>query len=134
VTPDQNDISDRSRGTAIPLAVLLGVFGGHRFYVGKTGTGILQLCTLGGMGLWWLYDIILLASGEFRDAGGRRLVRWSSTDTGSPPMRSLAGSEAVREELDVMRSEMTELAERVDFMERMLTQVRDRDAIPPGPK
>ena len=132
MTEEHSDISDRSRGTAIPLAVLLGVFGGHRFYAGKTGTGVLMLCTLGGMGLWWLYDIILLSSGEFRDAEGRRVVRWSASDAGSLPPPTGVGSEAVRDEIDTMRSEMTELAERLDFMERVLAQVRERDTIPPG--
>ncbi|HLB38655.1 MAG TPA: NINE protein, partial [Gemmatimonadales bacterium] len=62
------EISDRTRGVALPMAVLLGVFGGHRFYVGKIGTGLLMLGTLGGFGLWWLYDVILVAAGEFRDS------------------------------------------------------------------
>ena len=44
--------SDKSRGVALALAIVLGVFGGHRFYVGKTGTGILMAATLGGDGLW----------------------------------------------------------------------------------
>ena len=133
VTEDQGDVSDRTRGTAIPLAVLLGVFGGHRFYVGKTGSGVLMACTLGGMGLWWLYDLILLATGEFRDADGHRLIRWSSSDPGGASPRALGPvSEAIRDELDAMRTEMSELAERVDFMERILTKVRERDAIPPG--
>jgi len=135
VTEDQGDSSSLTRGTAIPLAVLLGVFGGHRFYVGKTGTGLGMLFTFGGMGLWWLYDLILLATGEFRDASGRRLTRWSSSDPGSPSGAALGpAAEAVREELDGMRSDMSELAERVDFMERMLTKVRERDALPPGPR
>jgi TM2 domain-containing membrane protein YozV len=37
------------------------VFGAHRFYVGKTGTGLAMLCTLGGAGLWYLYDLIVVA-------------------------------------------------------------------------
>lgn len=72
---ETSGISDRIRGVALPVAVLLGVFGAHRFYVGKTGTGLLMLGTLGGMGLWWLYDLILIVAGEFRDAEARRVVR-----------------------------------------------------------
>lgn len=41
-------------------------------------------------------------------------------------------NEAVQEEVDLLRTEVTELAERVDFMERILSKVRDRDAIPPS--
>jgi hypothetical protein len=62
--------SDRSRGVALALAAVLGPFGAHRFYVGKTGTGVLMLCTIGGAGLWYLYDLLLVAAGSFRDAGG----------------------------------------------------------------
>ena len=51
-----SDSSDKSRGVALALAVFLGVFGAHRFYVGKVNSGILMACTLGGLGIWYLYD------------------------------------------------------------------------------
>ena len=60
--------SDKKLVPAAILCLALGVFGGHRFYVGKTGTGFLMLVTLGGLGLWMLYDLILLLTGQFRDA------------------------------------------------------------------
>src|SRR5688572_32078105 len=56
--------SEKSRAVALALCIPLGVFGAHRFYVGKIGTGLLMLCTLGGLGLWYLYDLITIASGE----------------------------------------------------------------------
>jgi len=62
---------------AFLLCFLLGVFGAHRFYVGKIGTGLLQLFTLGGCGIWWLVDMILLVSGEFRDKEGNRMTEWT---------------------------------------------------------
>jgi hypothetical protein len=40
--------------------------------------------------------------------------------------------ELLLDEIDSLRSEMGDLNERVDFMERMLTNVRERGAIPPG--
>jgi hypothetical protein len=132
---ESTDISDRTRSVALPTAFLLGVFGAHRFYVGKTGTGLLMLGTFGGLGMWWLYDLILILAGEFRDADGRRVVKWS-VEEGEP--RHLPGevSDAVAEEMEVLRAElrteMTELGERVDFLERLLTQARDRGALPPG--
>lgn len=109
----------------------MGVFGAHRFYVGRTGSGVAMLCTLGGMGIWWLYDMILIVAGEFKDADGRRVVRWSS---GLPfqPRPAPGVNEAMQEEMDMLRTEVTELAERVDFMERIISKVRDRDAIPPS--
>jgi TM2 domain-containing membrane protein YozV len=59
------------------LCFFLGVFGAHRFYVGKIGTGLLQLFTLGGLGIWWLVDLIMLVSGEFRDKEGNRITEWT---------------------------------------------------------
>ena len=119
--------SERLRGVALGLCIPLGVFGAHRFYVGKVGTGVLQLCTLGGMGLWWLYDAILIASGEFRDIEDRRLAAWSREDLAERRPgradRQLGGQ--VMEELDSVQNEVHELAERVDFLERMLAQARD---------
>ena len=71
---------DESEFTRLPvfvLCVFLGWIGLHRFYVGKIGTGILQLLTLGGLTLWTLYDLIVIVFGTFTDADGRKIVRWS---------------------------------------------------------
>lgn len=126
------EVSDRTRGVALPVAVVLGVFGAHRFYVGKIGTGLLMLGTLGGAGLWWLYDLILILAGEFRDSDGRRVVRWSASDPGPESRRWFGpGTGVTPEEVDALRADLAELAERVDFMERLLTQARERGNLPP---
>ena len=65
--------SDRSFVAALLFAVLVGWLGVHRFYVGKVGTGILMLLTLGGFGIWQLIDIIFIAVGRFTDRQGRPL-------------------------------------------------------------
>jgi TM2 domain-containing membrane protein YozV len=111
--------SDKSRGVATALASLLGVFGAHRFYVGKAGTGVLMLCTVGGLGIWYLYDLILVAGGSFRDAEGRLVSRW---DPEATPRDTIPGE--VLEELSALRSEVAELAERLDFTERLLADSR----------
>lgn len=71
-----DDVSDKSRLVALLLCFFLGMFGAHRFYVGKIGTGVLQLLTLGGIGLWMLYDLILIVLGSFRDKEDDRVFRW----------------------------------------------------------
>jgi hypothetical protein len=62
--------SDKKFLTAILLCLFLGVLGAHRFYAGKTETGILQLCTFGGLGVWVLIDLIMLVMGKFTDKQG----------------------------------------------------------------
>lgn len=69
--------SDFTRLPVFVLCIFLGWFGLHRFYVGKIGTGILQLVTIGGPGLWTLYDLIVIVFGTFTDSEGRKIVRWS---------------------------------------------------------
>ena len=60
---------------ALLLCLFLGGFGLHRFYVGKVGTGILMLFTLGGLGIWTLIDIVMIVVGSFRDKQGLTLRR-----------------------------------------------------------
>jgi TM2 domain-containing membrane protein YozV len=50
------------------LSILVGSLGVDRFIMGKVGTGILKLITFGGLGIWWLIDVILIATKhEFKD-------------------------------------------------------------------
>ena len=69
-------VSPSSRLAATLLCFFLGVLGVHRFYIGKVGTGILQLVTFGGLGIWALVDLILIIVGSFRDKEERLLLNW----------------------------------------------------------
>jgi hypothetical protein len=113
------DPSEKSRGVATTLAALLGPFGAHRFYVGKNGSGALMCATLGGLGVWWLYDLIVVAAGDFRDVNGRRVSRWD------PEVADTQSTEMLAQDVDALRGEVAELAERLDFAERLLAQPRD---------
>jgi TM2 domain-containing membrane protein YozV len=75
------DVAPQSRLVALLLGFFVGVSGVHRFYVGKVGTGILQLVTLGGIGIWCLIDFIMIAVGSFTDKQSLRLFQW--TEPGS---------------------------------------------------
>jgi len=67
------DYSEKSGLVALLLCLFVGVLGIHRFYVGKIGTGVLQLLTLGGLGLWTLIDLILIVTGSFTDSEGKSI-------------------------------------------------------------
>ena len=67
--------SDSQWVVILLLAFLLGVIGAHRFYVGKTGTGILMLLTFGGLGIWLLIDLILIVTGQFTNKAGEKIAR-----------------------------------------------------------
>src|SRR5580704_8314743 len=70
------DVSQKSRLGALVLCYFLGVFGVHRFYVGKVGTGLLQLLTAGGLFIWWFIDLIMILVGSFKDGQGKKVILW----------------------------------------------------------
>ena len=70
VNPGPQAVSEKSKMTAAILAFFLGWSGAHRYYVGKTGTGIAMLLTCGGVGIWTLIDFIKILMGKFTDKYG----------------------------------------------------------------
>lgn len=63
--------SEKNFLTALLLSIFVGTLGIDRFYLGKIGTGILKLITGGGLGIWWLIDLIMIATGKMKDSEGK---------------------------------------------------------------
>jgi TM2 domain-containing membrane protein YozV len=74
---NSNSISSSQQDwlVALLLCFFIGVIGAHRFYVGKIGTGILMVFTLGGLGIWTFIDLILIIVGKFKNKDGEVLSR-----------------------------------------------------------
>ena len=69
-------VSDKKRLLATILCAAFGIFGAHRFYAGKIKSGFLQLFTIGGLGIWYLIDFLIVLFGEFADREGRKIRKW----------------------------------------------------------
>lgn len=60
----------KSQLVALLLAVFIGTLGIHRFYLGHIWQGVVQLLTLGGCYIWWIIDVIRIATGDLKPRGG----------------------------------------------------------------
>lgn len=81
-------VSPKSGVITLLLCLFLGSVGAHRFYVGKIGTGVLMLFTLGGLGIWTLVDLVMIACCEFEDSEGRVVMFARSGDS---PVKLIVG-------------------------------------------
>jgi len=71
--------SPKLRLVAALLCFFFGGIGIHRFYVGKIGTGIATIVTVGGFfGIWPLVDLIMILAGQFKDKQGLALTKWTN--------------------------------------------------------
>lgn len=71
---NENRISEKNHTTALLLGIFLGGLGIHRFYAGKTGTGVLWLLTAGVFGVGWFVDVVWLLGNCFDDWSGAPIV------------------------------------------------------------
>ena len=86
-------ISPKSRLAVVLLAWFLGTFGVHRFYLGKTRTGLAILVLgfvgwattwilgfgflfLAAAGIWVAIDFIMALLGTMKDKDGKPIKRW----------------------------------------------------------
>lgn len=70
-TPARGAAGVKSVPVAYALWLGLGLLGGHRYYLGRTRSAVLQTLTIAGAGVWWLADLLLLP-GLLREANGGR--------------------------------------------------------------
>ena len=70
----QNSKSKHSKVTLALVCFFIGSLGIHRFMVGKPGTAILMILTLGALGIWTLIDFIMILLGKFRDRDGNLIT------------------------------------------------------------
>ncbi len=68
---NSTELSNKNFYITLLLCIFIGTFGAHRFYSRKTGTGIIMLLTVGGLGVWWLIDLVMLCLGIFKDKEGK---------------------------------------------------------------
>jgi TM2 domain-containing membrane protein YozV len=70
VTSKMPAADGKSQVIALLLCILVGGLGIHRFYLGYTWQGIVQLLTAGGCGIWWLIDLIRIITGSLQPKDG----------------------------------------------------------------
>lgn len=69
--------SPKSGLVAFLLCTFVGLIGVHRFYLGRIGSGIAMIFTLGGLGIWLLIDWIIILCGNFKDNDGKIVSNWN---------------------------------------------------------
>ena len=81
VADEPSSVGAKSFWTTWILSVALGLFGADHFYLGKTRTGVIKLLTFGGVGIWYLVDLVQLLLGKTTDIHGHSLSGVSKAKT-----------------------------------------------------
>ncbi|MBF0515718.1 MAG: TM2 domain-containing protein [Nitrospirae bacterium] len=68
--------SPKSRLVALLLCFFLGWAGAHRFYCNKIGTGIIMFVTMGGFGIWYFVDLVMISLGALKDKENLPISKW----------------------------------------------------------
>ena len=98
-------VSPKSRLATSLLCFFLGWLGAHRFYVGKIGTGLLMVVTVGGFGIWSTIDFILVVAGSFTDVDGLRIYEWTAQASDVPEV----GTAELQGRMDRIDRQLTDL-------------------------
>ena len=67
---ENTELGTKKKSTTL----IFWLFSLHRFYLGKTGTGILYLFTFGGLFIWSIIDLIAILSNSMTDSEGKKLI------------------------------------------------------------
>ena len=62
--------------TFLLFIVLSWPFGAHRFFLRRYAYAILFIITIGGCGIWWIIDFILIVTGSMKDDIGKHVKLW----------------------------------------------------------
>ena len=75
-----NEVIDTSEKRILPTFLLFLVLswplGAHRFFLRRYASAILFIITIGGCGIWWIIDFILIVTGSMRDDKGNLVKQW----------------------------------------------------------
>jgi TM2 domain-containing membrane protein YozV len=92
-----DELSEKEWLPTLILCFFFGFIGVHRFYVGKIGTGILMIFTLGGLGIWALIDFIMICTSSFKDREGR-IIKYRTAVTA--PQNSSSSEMGIAAEIE----------------------------------
>ena len=73
---DVSEIKGQRWEYVLAFSFFLGVFGVDRFITGRWELGLVKLFTFGGIGIWYLVDLILIGTENFKDGDGNKILRY----------------------------------------------------------